>query len=85
MLQPENLILDANGVLKVSDFGLSAFAPQVRVMPFDFFNWTFMETLKYINLFVSTHNDCCEHYSFECRKMVCFTQLVELQTMLLLR
>lgn len=36
LLQPENLILDANGVLKVSDFGLSAFSRQVRVMSLDF-------------------------------------------------
>lgn len=31
LLQPENLLLDSYGVLKVSDFGLSAFAQQVRV------------------------------------------------------
>ena len=31
LFQPENLILDANGILKVSDFGLSAFSLQVRV------------------------------------------------------
>lgn len=30
-LQPENLLLDSYGTLKVSDFGLSAFAPQIRV------------------------------------------------------
>lgn len=29
--QPENLLLDASGVLKVSDFGLSALPQQVRV------------------------------------------------------
>lgn len=31
LLQPENLLLDSCGVLKVSDFGLSAFSQQVRV------------------------------------------------------
>ena len=30
-LQPENLLLDSYGVLKVSDFGLSAFSKQIRV------------------------------------------------------
>ncbi|XP_022748140.1 uncharacterized protein LOC111297781 [Durio zibethinus] len=30
-LQPENLLLDSYGVLKVLDFGLSAFSEQVRV------------------------------------------------------
>ncbi|KAJ6806022.1 CBL-interacting protein kinase 9-like isoform X2 [Iris pallida] len=29
-LKPENLLLDSCGALKVSDFGLSAFSPQVR-------------------------------------------------------
>ena len=33
--QPENLLLDANGTLKVSDFGLSALSQQVRVRKFD--------------------------------------------------
>jgi serine/threonine protein kinase len=31
LLQPENLLLDSHGSLKVSDFGLSAFAPQTKV------------------------------------------------------
>lgn len=30
-MQPENLLLDAYGNLKVSDFGLSALSQQVRV------------------------------------------------------
>uniref|UniRef100_A0A0E0CUI4 non-specific serine/threonine protein kinase n=1 Tax=Oryza meridionalis TaxID=40149 RepID=A0A0E0CUI4_9ORYZ len=29
-LKPENLLLDSHGALKVSDFGLSAFAPQTK-------------------------------------------------------
>lgn len=32
LLQPENLLLDAYGTLKVSDFGLSALSKQVRVI-----------------------------------------------------
>lgn len=31
IVQPENLLLDSFGVLKVSDFGLSTFSPQIRV------------------------------------------------------
>lgn len=31
LLQPENLLLDSYGALKVSDFGLSALSQQVRV------------------------------------------------------
>jgi serine/threonine protein kinase len=31
IFQPENLLLDANGTLKVSDFGLSALSQQVQV------------------------------------------------------
>ncbi|XP_008678942.1 CBL-interacting protein kinase 9 isoform X2 [Zea mays] len=30
-LKPQNLLLDSNGALKVSNFGLSAFAPQTNV------------------------------------------------------
>lgn len=34
LLQPENLLLDSYGVLKISDFGLSAISQQVRVRIF---------------------------------------------------
>lgn len=33
-MQPENLLLDSSGNLKVSDFGLSALSQQVRVTIF---------------------------------------------------
>lgn len=31
ILQPENLLLDKNGALKVSDFGLSTYSQQVSI------------------------------------------------------
>ena len=52
LLQPENLLLDANGVLKVSDFGLSAFSLQVRVSHL-VYHLDIMANEQYINLFFS--------------------------------
>lgn len=39
--QPENLLLDAYGNLKISDFGLSALSQQVRVMTICFYSFRY--------------------------------------------
>lgn len=43
LLQPENLLLDSHDVLKVSDFGLSAFSQQVRVSITHYFQRFFQD------------------------------------------
>lgn len=45
LLQPENLLLDSYGVLKVSDFGLSAFSKQVRVSSFSYIEESMMTSI----------------------------------------
>lgn len=66
LLQPENLLLDSQGNLKISDFGLSALPAEVR---FEYVVIVSSIRIIIINLCV-------------CRVSVSFEQPVELPTML---
>ena len=94
LFQPENLLLDASGTLKVSDFGLSALSQQVRVSkmacPRKKRANCYLEIISVSVLIPFLHSHLMIAIFFNillltCRRMVCCTQPVELLIMLLPR
>lgn len=98
ILQPENLLLDAYGNLKISDFGLSALSQQVRVMTICFHSFFFLIILYilYCSKNPRIYEFCCQNFYpylllnmvymlVGIRMMDSFIHHVELQTTLLLK
>lgn len=87
ILQPENLLLDAYGNLKISDFGLSALSQQVRVMTICLHSIEFKISKEFADFVVEhfVYLNYCLYAFGGSRMMDSFIHLVELRTMLLLR
>jgi serine/threonine protein kinase len=92
-LQPENLLLDSYGNLKVSDFGLSALSQQIKVMTSCINNWSKVipfyeltiiafDVWKFWDSITYFEASSLSPFFFLFRMMDCCIQLVGLQTTL---